>query len=56
MDKQYFMQNLQLAQDGSDQAEAAIDVLFKEFDFIFGTHSPERFLSTTRNAMGDASC
>lgn len=34
--KQLFIQNLHIAQDGGEAAEAAIDFLFKEFDYTYG--------------------
>jgi hypothetical protein len=43
VDKQTFLQNYQLAQDGGDAAEAAIDTLFKQFNFEFGVDDPSKF-------------
>ncbi len=56
MDKQAFLQNYQLAQDGGDAAEAAIDILFKQFNFRFGTEDPETFLSKLGKEQGGAPC
>lgn len=55
MDKQTFLQNYQIAQDGDDAAEAAIDTLFKQFDFRFGTDDPETFLSKFGSKQGGQS-
>ncbi len=40
MDKQTFLQNYHIAQEGGDASEAAIDFLFKQFDFQFGVDDP----------------
>ncbi|QHI70490.1 hypothetical protein [Tichowtungia aerotolerans] len=52
MDKQTFLQNYQLAQDGGDAAEAAIDCLFKQFNFQFGIDDPEEFFAKHAVAEG----
>ena len=56
MDKQTFLQNYQLAQDGGDAAEAAIDILFKQFNFRFGADDPETFLSKFGKKQGGEPC
>lgn len=56
VDKQTFLQNYQLAQDGGDAAEAAIDILFKEFNFQFGVDDPETFLAKFEQKQGGAPC
>ncbi len=56
MDKQTFLQNYQLAQDGGDASEAAIDTLFKTSDFQFGVDDPETFLAKFKENQGGVSC
>jgi len=56
VDKQTFLQNYQVAQDGGDASEAAIDTLFKTFDFQFGVDDPETFLAKFEQKQGGASC
>lgn len=55
MDKQIFLQNYQLAQDGGDAAEAAIDILFKQFNFQFGVDDLESFLAKLDERQGGRS-
>jgi hypothetical protein len=55
VDKQTFLQNYQIAQDGGDASEAAIDTLFKQFNFRYGTDDPDKFLSKFESKQGGRS-
>jgi hypothetical protein len=55
VDKQTFLQNYQIARDGGDASEAAIDTLFKQFNFRFGTDNPESFLAKFDERQGGQS-
>jgi len=56
VDKQTFLENYQIAQDDGDAAEAAIDILFKQFSFQFGIDDPEAFLATFDEMQGGEPC